>query len=81
MKIAYHIMGYNTASTEWPSLSPSEGVKELIDELFLLLDNSGEGAGDQLADRVFASDGVLNGPAGKVEGSAGQSNSSSSESP
>lgn len=64
-------MGYNTASTEWPSTLPSKEVKNLIDELFLILDNDGKDAGDHLADRVFAADGVLVGLRGKSKGSEG----------
>lgn len=64
-------MGYNTASTEWPSISPSSEIKALIDELFLVLDSDKDGAGEQLADKVFMHDGVLVGPKGKFEGTEG----------
>jgi hypothetical protein len=64
-------MGYNTASTEWPSTTPSAETKALIDNLFLTLDNDQAGAGDKLADNVFAPDGVLVGPNGKAEGAEG----------
>jgi hypothetical protein len=64
-------MGYNTASTEWSSSSPSTEAIALIDNLFLTLDNDQASAGDQLADNIFAIDGVLVGPNGRAEGSEG----------
>lgn len=64
-------MGYNTASTEWPSTAPSTATKALIDNLFLTLDNDQSGAGDELADNIFATDGILVGPHARAEGGDG----------
>jgi hypothetical protein len=66
-------MGYNTASTEWPSTPPSVETKALIDNLFLTLDNDKAAAGDELADNIFAVDGVLIGSNAKAEGPQGKS--------
>jgi hypothetical protein len=52
--------GYNTELTKWPS-SASPQVKELIDRLFRTLDDTGPGAGDVLADQVFAANGSIEG--------------------
>jgi hypothetical protein len=64
-------MGYNTSSTEWPSTGPKAEVKALLDNLFLLLDNSGKDAADQLAENVFTIDGTLVGPKGELTGREG----------
>ncbi|KEF51077.1 uncharacterized protein A1O9_12859 [Exophiala aquamarina CBS 119918] len=49
-------MGYNTASTDWPSLPPSQSVQALIDRFFNLLDSTSSNVGDMLAEEVFAVD-------------------------
>jgi hypothetical protein len=54
-------MGFNTALTEWPAIPLRDPVKKLIDDLFSTLDNTDKGAGDRLADEIFAPDGVFNG--------------------
>lgn len=52
-------MGYNTDLTEWPAVGVPEVVKSLVDKLFSVLDTKSPGAGDKLADEIFAVDGVL----------------------
>ncbi|PVH70567.1 hypothetical protein DL98DRAFT_540740 [Cadophora sp. DSE1049] len=54
-------MGYSIARTEWPSYLIFEAKKQLIESLFLTLDDTSSGAGDRLADEIFAIDGVFNG--------------------
>jgi len=54
-------MDYHTASTEWPSYPISEATKQLIGSLFSTLDDTSSGAGDRLADEIFAADGVFDG--------------------
>jgi hypothetical protein len=54
-------MGYTTASTDWPTILVPDPVKKLIEALFLALDNTDKGAGDQLADEIFTQDGVMEG--------------------
>ncbi|EXJ71832.1 uncharacterized protein A1O5_04333 [Cladophialophora psammophila CBS 110553] len=48
--------GYNTESTEWPSIEDLDIVKSLIDKFFNLLDNDSSAVGDILADEIFSSD-------------------------
>lgn len=54
-------MGYNTASTEWPSIQVPDQVKEQVDKLFSIMDTNAPEAGDRLAEEIFASDGVIEG--------------------
>lgn len=42
--------------TEWPPFTPT-AVKELIARFFALVDDTGPGTGDKLAEEIFASDG------------------------
>jgi hypothetical protein len=47
-------MGYNTASTDWPSQHISIAVKSLLDKFLNLLDDKSPTVGDTLADEIFA---------------------------
>lgn len=49
-------MGYNTASTEWPTIPIPSTTKALIDKFFNLLDNKDPDVGNILADQIFAKD-------------------------
>lgn len=65
-------MGYNTDETAWPAVSIPNTIKSLIDTFFSILDDSSDSAGPRLADEIFTSDGVLNGPAGSATGHTGE---------
>lgn len=65
-------MGYPTVSTIWPSTdSPPALVKQLIDNLFSLVDQKGENIGKQLCRNVFTEDGVFLAASGAFKGAAG----------
>ena len=52
-------MGYNTALTEWPAMQIPEAVRQHIDKFFSIMDTNAPGAGDRLADEIFAKNGVM----------------------
>jgi hypothetical protein len=52
-------MGYNTALTEWPAVQIPEAVRQHIDKFFFIMDTNAPGAGDRLAEEIFAGDGVM----------------------
>lgn len=54
-------MSYTLASTKWPSFPISEATKQLVGSLFSTLDDTSNGAGDRLADEIFATEGVFEG--------------------
>ncbi|KAH6955738.1 hypothetical protein BKA56DRAFT_603571 [Ilyonectria sp. MPI-CAGE-AT-0026] len=50
---------YNTASAEWPLISISSAVKDLVQTYFGLMDDPSDTVGDRLADELFTSDGRI----------------------
>ena len=67
-----HKMGYPTNSTIWPSTdSPPGPVKQLIDNLFSLVDQKGDNIGKQLSRDIFTEDGVFVAASGAFRGAAG----------
>lgn len=63
-------MGYSTASTAWPA-AVSDETRVHLDLLFRILDDSNSTAGDVLAEKLFAEDGVLVGHNGRADGTEG----------
>ncbi|KAM5366787.1 hypothetical protein ACJZ2D_010327 [Fusarium nematophilum] len=54
-------MGYNTETTDWPTVQITGPVKALIDRLFSLLDTQRPDAGDRLADEGLRNGANLDG--------------------
>ena len=56
------MMGYNTQSTEWPSIPILEAKKQQHhDKFFSIMDRYAPDTGGLLADDIFAHDGELHG--------------------
>ncbi|KAI8939892.1 hypothetical protein NX059_003621 [Plenodomus lindquistii] len=63
-------VSYVIDGTSWPKFDVPDAIRALIEKFFTLMDDSGPGVGDKLADEVFTSDGVLVASAGTTRGSS-----------
>lgn len=64
-------MGYNTANTVWPTVPVDQGVRDIIDLFFSLVDQDSPNVGRRLTDEVFTPIGVLITASRKFEGTSG----------
>lgn len=52
-------MGYTVELTTWPATPLSEQTKQLLESLFVSLDDSSDSGGNRLAEEVFTPDGIM----------------------
>lgn len=64
-------MGKALQDTSWPAIPISSDGKNLIQRFFELVDNPDKNSGQQLAEEIFAEDGVMVAATGKAIGSEG----------